>query len=243
MAGTLTRHSTLPQAIAGELRGRIRAGKLEPGDRLPGHRELATQFCVSLGSVREAISMLVSEGLIETRPARGTYVAPRRWIESQPREQKEVQELLSARELVESQIAAMAAERAGPADVERLRSCVERLREVSDDHRAFPDADLEFHVALGEAAGNRFLLAWLLDVRALLRRDMELSAEAAIRRFGSLDFSIERHDELVDAVEVGLSADARRIALEFMRGTHEFVLALYALGPPAPSALTVDSRA
>src|SRR5437764_827874 len=67
--------ATPPKAIAEELRRRIREGELRPGDRLPGHRELASDFSVSLGSVREAISMLVSAGLIETRAARGTYVA------------------------------------------------------------------------------------------------------------------------------------------------------------------------
>jgi GntR family transcriptional repressor for pyruvate dehydrogenase complex len=238
MAATSTRNSTLPHTIAEELRRRIRDGELGPGDRLPGHRDLAAHFEVSLSSVREGISMLISEGLIETRPARGTYVAET-WIERQPRG-REIRELLNARELVESQIAAMAAMRAGPEEIARLRRCVERMYEVAGDHRAFSDADLEFHVALGEAAGNRFLLTWLQDVRALLRRDMELSAEAAIRRFGDLGFSIEAHELLVDAVESGAAAEAQRIALTFMRTTHEFVLALHALGQPRVDVSPLD---
>ncbi|HZR93174.1 MAG TPA: FadR/GntR family transcriptional regulator [Gaiellaceae bacterium] len=237
MPHPLSPHSTLPQAIAEELRRRIRSGELRPGERLPGHRELAAVFSVSLGSVREAISMLVSAGLIETRAARGTFVADPPRPDGLPRaEQREIHELLKAREFVESQIAAMAAERAGPDDVVRLRACVERLRQAADDPGGFPEADLEFHLALGEAAGNRFLLAWLQDVRALLRRDMELAAEAAIRRFGSLDFSVEAHAALVDAVEAGRVADAQAVVLGTMAKTHEFVLGLYALAPPSRSA-------
>ncbi len=232
MTPTLTRHSTLPHAIAEELRRRVGAGELKPGDRLPSHRELAVDFAVSVGSVREAISMLVSEGLIETQAARGTYVASPPPVDLQPREQREVHELLKARELVESQIAAMAAERASAEDVRRLRACVERMRRVAEDAASFPDADLDFHVALGEAARNRFLLAWMRDVRTRLTRDMELSAEAAIRRFGDLGFSIDLHTDLVDAIEARNPTEARKIALDLMKRTQDFVLGLHALAPP-----------
>jgi DNA-binding GntR family transcriptional regulator len=54
-------------SIADRLKGQITTGQLKPGEQLPGHRELAAMFSVSVGSVREAISMLVSEGLIATR--------------------------------------------------------------------------------------------------------------------------------------------------------------------------------
>ena len=231
MSRTLARHSTLPKAIAEELRRRIRTGELKPGDRLPGHRELAAGFSVSLGSVREAISMLVSDGLIETRAARGTYVAVHERSNAAPTERHEVHELIRARELVESQIAAMAAERARADDVRKLRRCLERMRRVTSDPHAFPEADWEFHATLAQAAGNRFLLAWQRDVHELFRRDLELSAEAAVRRFGDLDFTIDAHAELVDAVEASRALDARAIALELMSRTHEFVLGLYALAP------------
>jgi DNA-binding FadR family transcriptional regulator len=231
MSRTLARHSTLPKAIAEELRRRIRVGELRPGERLPGHRDLAAGFSVSLGSVREAISMLVSDGLIETRAARGTYVAVPEHATAGPVERREVHELIRARELVESQIAAMAAERAGAGDVRTLRRCVVRMRRVSADAKAFPEAEWDFHAALAKAAANRFLLAWQRDVHALFRPDLELAAEAGVRRFGNLDFTIDAHADLVDAVEEARALDARALALETMGRTHEFVLALYALAP------------
>jgi len=236
MGGTSTRHSTLPKAIAAELRRQIRGGELKPGDRLPGHRDLAAGFHVSLSSVREAISMLVSAGLIETRAARGTYVASVGGGSGSPSERKEIHELIKARELVESQIAAMAAERANAAAVGRLQECLERLRTAAADPAAYPEADREFHLALGEAAGNRFLVTWQRDVEALFRRDLDLAAEAAIRRFGDLQFAVDAHAALVDAVEAGHAVEARRIALDSMSRTHEFVLGLYALAPRRSAA-------
>ncbi len=109
------RRENLPASIAAELRRRIIQGELEPGAQLPGHRELASMYAVSVGSVREAISMLISAGLVETRAGRGTYVAA-----------------------------------GSPGE--------------------YPDADVEFHLALAAAARNRYLLRALGDIRHARRR-------------------------------------------------------------------------
>jgi GntR family transcriptional repressor for pyruvate dehydrogenase complex len=190
---------------------------------------------VSLSSAREAISMLIGDGLIETRAGRGTYVAETLRLPpgvSAPVTRKEIEELIEARELLELSIVAMAAERASPQEIERLRRQVDRLQETVSDPDAFPDADVEFHLALAAAAGNRFLLRAISDLRALLRKDMELSAAAGIRRFGSLQYSVDAHRELIDAIEAGDPESARRVLFEIMSRHHEFVVGLYAFAPP-----------
>jgi DNA-binding FadR family transcriptional regulator len=228
------RRENVPATIAAELRRRIAAGELKPGDQLPGHRELAAMYSVSVGSVREAISMLISAGLIETRAGRGTYVVdgndvPQSTFLTEPIGRREVEELIEAREVIELQLAELAAERASPAHVEKLRRCVERMEEAAANPHEYPDADVEFHLALAEAAGNRYLLRAMIDIRALLKQDMELGAEAAIRRFGDLGVSIESHRRLVEAVEAGDPDGARRIIAEIVSRNHKFVLGLYAL--------------
>lgn len=230
------RRPTLSVSIAERLRGRILGGRLHPGDRLSGHRELAAEYGVSVGSVREAISMLVSEGLIETRAGRGTFVAAPSEVPAAPGpplERKEIEELIEAREVLELQIAAMAAERASAAQIAKLRQAVERMQAAVSDPGSYPEADVDFHLALAEAAGNRFLLRAMTELRALLRRDMELSAEAGIRRFGNLQFSVDSHRRLVDAIEAADADEARRLLFETMSRNHEFVLGLYALARPA----------
>jgi GntR family transcriptional repressor for pyruvate dehydrogenase complex len=226
---------TLPLAIAAELRRQIESGELKPGDRLPGHRELAGAFSVSVGSVREAISMLVSSGLIETQAARGTFVADGRIgpVHEAPFERKEAEELIEARELLELEIVELAARRASPEDVLELRKCVDRLANSVEDAGAYNEADLVLHSLIARIAGNRFLVQALKGIRARLQSDLELAADAAVRRFGSLDFSVASHGSLVDAIEAGNSDDARRIALELMARSHEFIFGLYALGPSA----------
>jgi GntR family transcriptional regulator len=67
----------LYRRIAHELRQRIQAGELAPGAQLPTELELREQFEASRNTVRDAIKWLVSNGLVETRPGQGTFVAER----------------------------------------------------------------------------------------------------------------------------------------------------------------------
>lgn len=221
--------------IAGKLRSQIAEGTLQPGDQLPGHRDLAANYGVSLGSAREAISMLIGDGLVETRAGRGTFVAEASRLPAgvaAPVTREEMEELIEARELLGLSIVAMAAERASAEQVARLREAVERMQAVVADADAYPEADVEFQLAVAEAAGNRFLLNAMQDIRSLMRRDMELSAGVGIRRFGSLQFSVDAHRALVEAIEAGDPDEARKALFEIMSRHHEFVIGLYALAPP-----------
>lgn len=233
------KRENLPASIASQLRRQILQRDLKPGDQLPGHRELAARYSVSVGSVREAISMLISAGLVETRAGRGTFVVDGAEIRQftdpgQPMlDRKEVEELVEAREVIESQLAAMAAERASVEQIGSLRRCVEQMAVAASSPDDYPDADVEFHLALAEAAGNRYLLRAMIDIRSLLKQDMELGAEAAIRRFGDLRVSVDSHRELVDAIEARDVGAARDLVSRIVRRNRDFVLGLYAMARPA----------
>jgi len=231
------RRTNLPIGIADRMRRDIAQRELVPGTRLPGHRDLAAAYSVSVGSVREAISMLVSAGLVETRAGRGTYVADGAAREiaalpPRPLTRDEAEELIEAREVIEVQVAALAAQRATPEQIAELRRHIERMDAASADPADYPDADVEFHIALATTAGNRYLLRAMLDIRALLRQDMVLGAEAAIRRFGDLRPSVESHRRIVDAIEAHDPDAARATTGEMVRRNQMFVLGLYAMASP-----------
>lgn len=200
---------------------------------MPGHRGLAAQFDVSLSTIREAISMLVSDGLITTRAGRGTFVAvdlPHHTRLGPPLLRAEFEELVEARMMIEAQLARLAAERASEEQVAVLRGAVERMHEASASPALYPDADVDFHLALAAAANNRYLFQAMSDIRDLLRDDMELGAEAAIRRFGSLRMSVESHQRLCEAVASGDAATAEAAVVAIVERHREFVLGLYAFG-------------
>ncbi|MET8332185.1 winged helix-turn-helix domain-containing protein [Streptosporangium canum] len=62
-------------AMADHIAARIAAGDLRPNSRLPGERDLASEYGVALGTVRRAVEELRERGLVVTLPAKGTYVA------------------------------------------------------------------------------------------------------------------------------------------------------------------------
>ncbi len=224
---------TLPALIAGELRSQIETRVLQPGDQLPGHRDIAASYSVSLGSAREAISILIGDGLVETRHGRGTFVAEESQLPVRsvaPTSREEVEELIEARELLGLRIVAMAAERASADHIRRLRELVDRMQEVASDADAYPDVEVEFHLLVAEAAHNRFLRQEMYQLSTLIRTDIELAATAGIRRFGSLQYSVDAHRELVDAIEAGDPEEGQRVLMEIMSRHHEFVIAIYAIG-------------
>jgi GntR family transcriptional regulator, transcriptional repressor for pyruvate dehydrogenase complex len=232
------KRANLPSSIADRLRRQIGSGQLKPGEQLPGHRDLAAMFSVSVGSVREAISMLVSEGLIATRAGHGTFVAesteqiPTIWSAS-PLDRNKVQELIDAREILEGALAAMAAERATAEQIEKLRSIVDRMQEAHSDAAIFLAADVELHQLLAEAADNRYLLKAMGGIRSMLRRDLELGAELSIRRVGDLQFAVDEHRQVVEAIAARDPVAARAAMISVIGHNREVVLGMYAHGAGA----------
>lgn len=179
--------------------------------------------------------MLVSEGLIATRAGHGTFVAetseqiPTIWSAS-PLDRGKVEELIDAREILEGALAAMAAERATSEQIEKLRVIVERMQEAHSDAAGFLAADVELHILLAEAANNRYLLKAMGGIRSMLRRDLELGAELSIRRVGDLQFAVDEHRQLVEAITVRDSAAARAAMINIIGHNREVVLGMYAHG-------------
>ncbi len=227
------RTMNVPGAVAEALREQIRTGAYHPGTQLPGNRELALNFGVSMGSVREAISMLTAEGFIETRAGRGTFVT--RAPESAPPpvtvavlERKYVEELIEAREILEGKLVALAAQRATPEQVAMLYQRVDDLDATVHDPARYSSADVAFHLALADVAGNRVLSEAMANIRASLKREMELSAEVGARRHGDLKFSADSHRRVVESIAAGNSEAARAEMYDIMRRHHGFVMGFYA---------------
>lgn len=160
------RPTTIPRiadVVAQELETRILEGSLKPGDRLPSERDLALELSVSRPSLREAIQKMVAKGLLRTRHGGGTYVtdqleAPfvdpwQAMLSGHPMLQSD---LLEFRQMLESQAAYLAAERATKVDLELLESRFNDLEAIYASHNLTGciDTDVAFHQAVAEAAHN-----------------------------------------------------------------------------------------
>lgn len=223
----------LYRRIAEQIARLIRRGEYKPGARLPPERDLARQLKVSRPSVREALIALEVERYVEVRVGSGVYVTQRRppghRHEPLPAESGPF-ELISARRLLESECAALAARQATPAQIRRMKAA---LSAMDRDHRraVMPlDNDRRFHLEIAEASGNSALA---LAVRTLWDQRtgplfMQLEHhfdtpdlwKAAIAEHQSVMAAIESHDQGAAraAMRRHMDAAARRFQRSWSSG-------------------------
>jgi len=209
--------SRLYEQIVQQIEDSIHNGALKEGDQLPAERELALQFGVSRTAVREAVKALREKGLVEAYPGRGTFITSAtsnsirltldRLVKAgQP---EGTAHLTEVREILEPEIAAMAATRADAESLAALHEAVEIMDAAMRDPEAFIEADLDFHLALAEAASNPLVLSLIDSIVGVLR-------EQRIRIFqveGGAERGQYHHKRILDAIE-HRDADGARDAMK-----------------------------
>ncbi len=162
--------------IAEQIEQLIVSGALRSGDRLPTERELAEQFQASRTAVREAMKTLAQKGLVDMRPGRGTVVidgtaqALRHSLGLVLRVGRAgcQDELVEVREILEPEIAALAAARATEEHLAALQAAVQVMDASLDDADAYIAADNDFHRTLAKATQNSLILAFVDSIVDLL---------------------------------------------------------------------------
>ncbi len=151
--------------VAQKLRNFIQKNNLQPEDRLPTHSELCLHLKVGLRPLREALSILKQEELIETRRRGGTFVKkPSLEIIHRPinwhLEEKgyTYQDIVRARAIIESAIAAEAAKKRTARDLLKMLDAIEQFESQTSDTEETEDIDMAFHLAILEATHNPAVL-------------------------------------------------------------------------------------
>ncbi|MBS0447341.1 MAG: GntR family transcriptional regulator [Proteobacteria bacterium] len=191
----------LSERLRESIEEEIATGKLLPGTHLD-EVELATRFSVSRTPIREALSLLLGEGLVENRPRRGTVVA-----QVSPQRLVEMFEVMAE---LEAMCVRLATRRIADAELEALQEVHERCRAAADqrDPDAYFYANEEFHRALYRASHNAFLADQAQSLQRKLRpyRRLQLRVRNRVQR------SFDEHESIVDAIRAG-DADAAMAAV------------------------------
>ena len=198
-------------------------GSLKPGDRLPPERELAGKFGVSRPSLREALVILESRGLLQSRRGGGTFVcdvvAPTitdPLVHLLRRRPESAFDVLELRHALEEVAAYYAAERATDQDLEAIAQCHERLVATYVDDDADPmeeaSADTEFHMSVADASHNIALVHVMRGLFNLLRVDIARNL-ADLRTDRDAHRKVqEQHLEIFEAIRRGDPEGAREAA-------------------------------
>jgi DNA-binding FadR family transcriptional regulator len=211
------------------LRAMLRDIPATGDNRLPTERQLAETLGISRRSVRRALEVLESEGLVWRRQGAGTFAGPRPdTLAEHAGMDANFSEVMEVRLRVEPQLAQLAALRASPNAIARMRDIIGRLEATEDaDGRELWDSAL--HREIARAADNRFFLM-IFDSMDRARHDEAWRAlRERARSRANLAQTMRQHRELVDAIAAHDPVRAGAAMRAHLMSLHEGILRLTSL--------------
>jgi GntR family transcriptional repressor for pyruvate dehydrogenase complex len=213
----------------------IRERGFKPGDKLPSERDLAAEFGMSRGAVREALIRLDTLRIIESRPKSGIYLQPygaERSIEAMvlfaetntPLSAAEVAQSVELRSVLESEALRLACLRRTPEDLQRLQAILDRSEAALASGGTLADLDADFHKAIVAATHNDVLLRFINVFYLMSRKRRETYFQAR----GQSQRSHGHHRQLYRAIEAGDAEAGGRILRQHLKGVDAYFRLFFA---------------
>ena len=217
----------LHEQIVDQVQGLIQKGNLKHGDQLPPERELASIFKVSRHTLREAIRILEQKNILRSRPGSGTFII----LEDESsvvefmaraifREKNTLSEIFQFRELLEPQIAGLAAQNATKKNISVLEDILERQKKELGNTVESKELDEKFHLALTKATGNSVLFQVVELFGHILLKSRHEDSQSSHRN----RLSIEGHKKILDAIKDADSKAANELMASHLHAIRELVL-------------------
>lgn len=209
----------LAEVIAEQLETMLLDGQWLPGQKLPSERDLAAQFSVSRPSLREAIQMLVSKGLLYRKQGGGTYVNDQltaqvadpllELLATRPEGQFD---LLEFRHALEGMAAYYAALRGSEDDYTALLQAFENVQEKikSNDLAHQAEALADFYLCMAKGAHNIVLIHVMGNLSALLRENIQGNLQVLQSNPEACEQIHGQRKEILDAIVARNPEDARK---------------------------------
>lgn len=219
--------STLREQVAETLKQRILRGDWDVGDLLPSQAQLSEMFSVSVPIIREALQVLQGAGLVNVIHGKGAVVIPPNASDAfsmlqllAQRQMLTVADLWEVRYLLEPEIAALAAERATPSQIDELQRIIAPTANDSSelDIEQWVEIDLEFHRKLATATGNSLLPLIMGILTHLFEHSLRLILQrkrtAAPQEHAAIVAALQAHDPKAAraAMHVQIASNKRDIA-------------------------------
>jgi GntR family transcriptional repressor for pyruvate dehydrogenase complex len=211
------RPKKISEEIVSQIKHLITTGDLKPGDRIPSERELAQMLGVSRPSVREAIMVLDAMGLLAARQGGGTYVRSltagalndplSTMIEENP---AMLHALVEVRMGLETWSAYLAAKRATPVEVERMRELLSTMKAQATRGGWDAEVDSQFHYAITAATHNTLQMHVLNTSHSLFHKTIQVALTEFYRKEGMVELLLEQHRAIYQAIAAGQPEQARQ---------------------------------
>jgi len=209
-----------------DLQQRIRQGDWLPGDRLPSIAQLAREFEVGAGSIREALRSLQSIGLVKIEHGSGVYVTGARPATEISSHFQNVGDglllaLAETRRILEPELASLAAERGTDEELAEIEGLARQMEEEDRKGHGFAELDVQFHRQIAQAARNPILFQTMEGVSDLFlesRRAILLDPNALLR-------ALRYHLLIAEALKLRNPQQARLLMQGHMNSMLDEVLA------------------
>lgn len=197
---------TVTEQVMEQIAEMITSGALKSGEKLPNERVLAEQFQVTRGRVREALRALSLIGLITIKAGEGSFVNHQEepipsetivWLFHN--ERHNIEEVYSARKLIETEIYITAARQISDNHLEKLQEFLENLSNIikaGEDIELFQSSLDEFDLFIGEICGNQ-IYAKLMQTIVHLRRE---TSRKILKVPGSMENSLKSRENIVNCI-------------------------------------------
>ncbi len=210
--------------VVNHIRSLIEKGTLQPGDKIPPEREFARTLKISRASLRTGIGYLAAMGVMKVRHGVGTFVAdgPAQFGKASlglmgALHGFQTWQMFEARILIESELAALAAERGKE---EHHAALAEEVAEIFASTNAPADYlihDILFHRIVSQASGNPILAAVIETITSALYDKRRKTVE----RSTDMREAAEMHRKIYRAIRARNVAEARRLMEQHLRMAKE----------------------
>ena len=207
--------------IMRQIRNLLASGTIKAGDRLPPERELAAQFGVGRGHVREALRKLEFYGVLQTFPQSGTLVASlgagalERLISNLlDLDRDDIKALTETRGILEMHSAQLAAQRASKSAIAEIKDALDAFRVEVEAGRPAVEEDLLFHLAIAKSAQNPVMTSLI----SLMTPDIiRLHKAARVCEAGRAKVALQEHVKIFRAIAAHDPKAATRAMSEHVR--------------------------
>jgi GntR family transcriptional repressor for pyruvate dehydrogenase complex len=220
--GELLAGATLSSRVARILREKIVANELEEGTRLPTEQAMSRHFGVSRTVIREAMASLKRDGLVETRQGSGSFVRkPVRELNFQFDAEIEqsvhaVLHLIELRRSIESEVAALAAQRRNAQQLEQIRAAFDAFRQALETGGDGIAEDVIFHLSIARATGNPYWVRLIDSYANQIAPGTRVTRASEAKRKDYAQQLLSEHHAIVSAIDKGDADEARMSAIRHM---------------------------
>lgn len=202
------------EVVAQRIKENIDNGRWPPGSKLETVEQLAKRFEVGRSTIREALMALKAQGLIHIRQGGGTFVLEKReetpWVIPQVSNAGELKDWLEVRMILETETAALAAERRTDDHLAELDAALNMMKQATDED-ALEQADTRFHLAIALASGNKLLSGALHSLFASMGTAMKESRGLWLfAEHAPAERLLEEHSRILDSIHLQNSRLAKQ---------------------------------